>query len=216
VYRGQLQTRGLGMNVSVLDEAGNRIIGQMGELVCHPPFPSMPLGFWNDPDQTRYREAYFERYPGYWRHGDWAELTPEGGVIISGRSDTTLNPGGIRIGTAEIYRQVEQFEEVLESLAVAQEFEGDVRVVLFVCLRPGMALTPELEDRIRRRIREAASPHHVPRRIFAVPALPKTANGKLIEMAVRDVLNGREVRNVQALINPEALDFIRSLPALRD
>jgi acetoacetyl-CoA synthetase len=176
----------------------------------------MPLGFWNDPDQAKYRAAYFERFPGYWWHGDWAELTLEGGLIISGRSDTTLNPGGIRVGTAEIYRQVEQFDEVLESLVVGQDRDGDVRVVLFVCLRPGVTLTPELEARIKRRIREGASPHHVPHKIFAIPALPKTPNGKLTEMAVRDVLHGRPVKNAHILANPEALDYIRDLTGLQD
>jgi acetoacetyl-CoA synthetase len=216
VYRGQLQVRGLGMNVAVLDEAGAPVVGRTGELVCSPPFPSMPLGFWNDPDQAKYRAAYFERFPGYWWHGDWAELTLEGGLIISGRSDTTLNPGGIRVGTAEIYRQVEQFDEVLESLVVGQDRDGDVRVVLFVCLRPGVTLTPELEARIKRRIREGASPHHVPHKIFAIPALPKTPNGKLTEMAVRDVLHGRPVKNAHILANPEALDYIRDLTGLQD
>lgn len=211
VYRGQIQARGLGMNVAVLNDAGEPVTGQTGELACRPPFPSMPLSFWNDPDEALYRAAYFEKYPGYWRHGDWAELTPEGGVVISGRSDATLNPGGVRIGTAEIYRQVEGIDEVLESLVVGRDKDGDVEIVLFVKLREGLALDESLERRIRVAIREGASPHHVPRRIHAIPDLPRTVSGKITELAVRDLLSGKEPRNVSALANPEALDYFRKL-----
>ena len=211
VWRGEIQSRGLGMQVEVFDEAGRSVVEQTGELVCTAPFPSMPLRFWNDPDGSKYRSAYFEKYPGVWRHGDWARITPHDGVIISGRSDTTLNPGGVRIGTAEIYRQVEQIDEVLESLAVGREFEGDVRIVLFVKLREGATLTPELDRRIRRQIRDNASPHHVPKRIVQVPDLPRTVSGKITEAAVRDILHGRPVRNANALANPEALEYFRQI-----
>jgi acetoacetyl-CoA synthetase len=211
VYSGQLQVRGLGMAVDVFDEEGRPATGSRGELVCHPPFPSMPLRFWNDPDGSRYRAAYFERFPGVWRHGDWAELTPQGGLIISGRSDTTLNPGGVRIGTAEIYRQVERVPEVLESLAIGRETAGDVEIVLFVRLRDGAELTEALAASIRREIREGASPHHVPRRIFAVADLPRTFSGKLSEVAVREAIHGRAPKNANALANPESLNGFVSL-----
>jgi acetoacetyl-CoA synthetase len=206
VRRGELQVRGLGMDVRVLDERGCEVKGEKGELVCRPPFPSMPLGFWNDPDGSKYQTAYFDKYPGYWRHGDWAELTEHGGLVIAGRSDTTLNPGGVRIGTAEIYRQVEAIPEVVESLVIGQPHGGDVRVVLFVRLRSGVELTPELEVSIRRRIRENASPHHVPKRIVPVQDLPRTVSGKISEMAVLHRIQGLPVKNAGALANPEALE----------
>jgi acetoacetyl-CoA synthetase len=215
VWRGELQTRGLGMAVEIFDEAGRPLRGRDGELVCTRPFPSMPVAFWNDPDGARYRAAYFERYPGVWRHGDWARLTERDGLVITGRSDATLNPGGVRIGTAEIYRQVEQLPEVVESLVVGQEWEGDVRIVLFVRLRGGVALDPALEERIRRRIREHASPHHVPKRIVAVADIPRTISGKITELAVRDVIHGRPVANTEALANPGALHLFRDIPELQ-
>jgi acetoacetyl-CoA synthetase len=174
----------------------------------------MPVGFWNDPDGSKYRAAYFEHFPGVWRHGDWARLTEHDGLVITGRSDATLNPGGVRIGTAEIYRQVEQLPEVIESLVVGQEWDGDVRIVLFVRLRSGMALDESLRDRIRRRIREHASPHHVPKRIVQVSDIPRTISGKITELAVREVLHGRAVTNVEALANPAALALFRDLPEL--
>ncbi|MCU0650246.1 MAG: acetoacetate--CoA ligase [Gemmatimonadaceae bacterium] len=209
VYRGELQTRGLGMAVDVVDDAGHPVRGAPGELVCTAPFPSMPVAFWNDPDGARYRAAYFEQLPGVWRHG----------VIIHGRSDATLNPGGVRIGTAEIYRQVEQIDEVLESLVVEQtlgETGGtDARIVLFVRLRTGVSLDDALRERIRRRIREHTSPHHVPRIIEAVADIPRTVSGKITELAVREVIHGRPVKNIEALANPEALALFRDLPALR-
>jgi acetoacetyl-CoA synthetase len=214
VWRGELQTLGLGMAVEVFDDQGRPVREADGELVCTRPFPSMPVSFWDDPDGSKYRGAYFEHFPGVWRHGDWARLTRHDGLIILGRSDATLNPGGVRIGTAEIYRQVEQLPEVLESLVVGQEWDGDVRVVLFVRLRAECRLDQALEDRIRRQIREHASPHHVPRRIVQVADIPRTVSGKITELAVREVIHGRPVRNVDALANPGALDFFRGLPEL--
>jgi len=216
VWRGELQTRGLGMAVEVFDGHGNPVRDRDGELVCSRPFPSMPVAFWNDPDGAKYRAAYFDHFPGVWRHGDWARLTEHDGLVITGRSDATLNPGGVRIGTAEIYRQVEQLPEVLESLVVGQEWEGDVRIVLFVRLRPGAELDQALEERIRRRIREHASPHHVPRRIVAVADIPRTISGKITELAVREVIHGRPVSNTEALANPASLDLFRGLPQLRE
>jgi acetoacetyl-CoA synthetase len=209
VWRGEIQARGLGMRVEVFDEAGQPVRGAKGELVCTMPFPSMPVGFWNDRDGERYRAAYFERYPGVWWHGDYAELTEHDGVIIHGRSDAVLNPGGVRIGTAEIYRQVEQLEEVVESLVIGQQWSGDERVVLFVRLRDGLTLTPELEERIRTRIRENATPRHVPARIVQVTEIPRTRSGKIVELAVRDIVHGRPVKNREALANPEALEQYR-------
>ena len=215
VWRGELQTRGLGMAVEVYDEGGRAVRDRDGELVCTRPFPSMPVAFWNDPDGAKYRAAYFNHFPGAWRHGDWARLTEHDGLVITGRSDATLNPGGVRIGTAEIYRQVEQLPEVVESLVVGQEWEGDVRIVLFVRLRQGAELDQALEERIRRRIREHASPHHVPRRIVAVADIPRTISGKITELAVREVIHGRPVTNTEALANPSSLDLFRGLPQLQ-
>ena len=210
VYRGEIQTASLGLAVEVFDQDASPLASGKGELVCTRPFPSMPIAFGNDPDGSRYRGAYFERFPGVWHHGDFMERSEHGGFVIHGRSDATLNPGGVRIGTAEIYRRVEPLDEVTESLAVGQEWEGDVRVVLFVVLVEGGALTPELEDRIRRELREHCSPRHVPARILVVPALPRTRSGKITELAVRDVIHGRDVENLEALANPEALDHFRN------
>jgi acetoacetyl-CoA synthetase len=219
VFRGELQTRGYGMRVEVFDENGRPIVGTPGELVCTAPFPSMPVAFWNDPDGSRYRSAYFDGYPNSWRHGDWAELTPRGGLVIYGRSDTTLNPGGVRIGTAEIYRQVEQLPEVLESVVIGQQMNHkpgvDERVVLFVRLAAGVRLDDALRERIRRQIRDNATPHHVPKKIVQVADIPRTISGKITELAVRDVVHGRAVKNVDALANPAALDLFRDLPELR-
>jgi len=175
----------------------------------------MPVAFWNDPDGARYRAAYFEAYPSVWRHGDWARLTDHDGLVILGRSDATLNPGGVRIGTAEIYRQVEQLPEVVESLVIGQDWDGDVRIVLFVRLREGTVLDEALRDRIRQRIRKHASPHHLPRKILQVADIPRTISGKITELAVRDVVHGRPVQNVDALANPAALELFRDLAALR-
>ena len=215
VWRGELQTRGLGMKVEIFDDQGNSVRGKKGELVCTAAFPSMPTGFWNDPDGENYRSAYFEHYPGVWRHGDWAELTEHDGLIIYGRSDAVLNPGGVRIGTAEIYRVVEQFPEVLEALAVGQDWQGDVRVILFVRLREGETLTEELSQRIRQRIREQASPRHVPSKIVQIADIPRTVNGKITELAVRNAIHGRPAGNTDALANPEALELFRNLPELQ-
>jgi acetoacetyl-CoA synthetase len=219
VHRGELQVRGLGMAVDVFDGSGRPVRGEPGELVCTKPFPSMPVAFWNDPDGSRYRAAYFDQYPGVWRHGDWAELTEHGGLVITGRSDATLNPGGVRIGTAEIYRQVEQLPEVIESLVIGQDVVSngavDTRVVLFVRLRPDETLDDALRDRIRRQNREGTSPHHVPKVIVQVADIPRTISGKITELAVRDVIHGRPVKNTDALANPDALDLFRDLAELK-
>ena len=210
VWRGEIQARGLGMDVDVYDERGHPVRGEKGELVCLKPFPSMPLGFWNDDDGSRYHAAYFAKFPGIWCHGDYAEITEHDGIVIHGRSDAVLNPGGVRIGTAEIYRQVEQLPEVIESLAVGQQWEGDERVVLFVRLRDGVTLDADLEDRIRKQIRRNTTPRHVPARIVGVTDIPRTKSGKIVELAVREVIHGREVKNREALANPEALDLFRN------
>jgi len=220
VYRGEIQTRGLGMAVDVFDEDGQPVRGAPGELVCTKPFPSMPVAFWSDPDRSKYRAAYFDHFPGVWRHGDWAELTERGGMIIHGRSDATLNPGGVRIGTAEIYRQVEQLPEIVESIVIGQRIaadngELDERIVLFVRLREGFELDAALQDRIRKQIRSNTSPLHVPKVIIAVADIPRTISGKISEIAVRDVVHGRQVRNTEALANPGALELYRSLPQLQ-
>ena len=214
VHRGEIQSPGLGMKTEVFDDEGRPVRGQQGELVCSAPFPSMPIGFWGDPDGAKYRSAYFERFPNVWCHGDYAVATEHGGIVILGRSDAVLNPGGVRIGTAEIYRQVEKLEEILESLAVGQAWENDVRVVLFVRLRPGVQLDAALEKRIRDVIRANATPRHVPARIVAVPDIPRTISGKIVELAVRNVIHGRPVRNTDALANPAALEYFRDRPEL--
>jgi acetoacetyl-CoA synthetase len=216
VHRGELQCRGLGMRVEIFNEAGKPVRGQRGELVCTAPFPSMPVGFWNDPDGARYRAAYFERFPGVWHHGDYAELTEHDGIVIYGRSDAVLNPGGVRIGTAEIYSAVESLEEVVEAIAVGQDWDGDVRIVLFVRLRPGLELDEPLRRRIRDSIRRQTTPRHVPAKIVAVADIPRTRSGKLTELAVRNVIHGRPVENLDALANPQALEHFRDLPELTD
>lgn len=210
VYRGELQCRALGMAVDVFNDRGEPVRGSKGELVCTAPFPSMPVSFWNDPDDVRYRAAYFERFPDVWCHGDYAELTAHGGVIIHGRSDAKLNPGGVLIGTSEIYRIVESLDEIAESIAVGQEWDGDERVVLFVRLQPGYDLTPDLVDRIRRAVRTRASPKHVPAKILETADIPRTRSGKIVELAVRDAIHGRTAINTDALANPEALGFFRN------
>ena len=209
VYRGEIQCLGLGMDVAAFDEKGNAVVGEKGELVCRSPFPSMPVGFWNDPDGAKYRAAYFEKYPGVWCHGDYVSMTEHGGMIVYGRSDAILNPGGVRIGTAEIYRQVEQLDEVVEGLVIGQDWDGDVRVVLFVVLREDVELDDTLRDRIQGQIRANTSPRHVPAKIVQVADIPRTKNGKIVELAVRDVVHGRPIANVEALANPEALEHFR-------
>ena len=216
VWRGEIQAKGLGMAVEVFDEDGRPVRGAKGELVCTRPFPSMPVAFWNDPDGAKYRAAYFEKYPGVWCHGDWCEETAHGGLIIYGRSDAVLNPGGVRIGTAEIYRQVESLEEVAESIVIGQEWEGDVRVVLFVKLQDGATLDEALAARIRQRIRANTTPRHVPAKIVQVADIPRTRSGKIVELAVRDVVHGRAVKNLEALANPEALEQFRRRPELAE
>ena len=216
VYSGEIQVPGLGMAVDVWDEAGNPVRRQKGELVCTRAFPSMPISFWNDPDGKKYRAAYFDRFEGIWCHGDFAEWTGWDGMVIHGRSDATLNPGGVRIGTAEIYAQVEQLPQIIEALAIGQQWDDDVRVVLFVRLAGGVALDDDLQKRIRTRIREGASPRHVPARIVAVDDIPRTKSGKITELAVRDIVHGRTVKNVEALANPEALGLYQDIPELRE
>ena len=215
VFRGEIQCLGLGMDVAAFDDGGNPLVGEKGELVCRSPFPSMPVGFWNDPDGAKYQAAYFEKYPGVWCHGDYVSMTEHGGMIVYGRSDAILNPGGVRIGTAEIYRQVEQLDEVVEGLVIGQDWDGDVRVVLFLVLRDGVALDDDLRDRIRGQIRANTSPRHVPAKIVQVADIPRTKNGKIVELAVRDVVHGRDVKNREALANPEALDLYRDLEVLQ-
>ncbi len=215
VWRGELQSRGLGMSVAVFDAKGRSLSAGAGELVCTRSFPSMPIGFWNDPDGAKYHAAYFEKFPNVWCHGDWCELTEHGGMIIHGRSDAVLNPGGVRIGTAEIYRQVEQLDEVIEALAIGQSWDGDVRIVLFVRLREGLVLDDALIDKIRKQIRSNTSPRHVPARVVQVADIPRTKSGKIVELAVRDVVHNRPVKNIEALANPEALALYRDLPQLQ-
>jgi len=216
VYRGEIQCRGLGLNVQVFDDDGKTVVGEKGELVCTAPFPSMPVRFWNDADGAKYRAAYFDRFPGIWCHGDYMELTTRGTAIIYGRSDATLNPGGVRIGTAEIYRQVEQLNEVLESLVIGQDWDNDVRVVLFVRLRDGARLEEALSKRIRDQIRGNTTPRHVPAKIVQVADIPRTKSGKIVELAVRNIVHGRPVKNSEALANPEALEHFRNRPELRE
>jgi acetoacetyl-CoA synthetase len=214
VWRGEIQCRGLGMAVDVFDEAGKPVRGAKGELVCTRPFPAMPVGFWNDSDGGKYRAAYFERFPGVWCHGDWCEISAHDGLVIYGRSDATLNPGGVRIGTAEIYRQVERLPEVAESLVIGQDWENDVRVVLFVRLGEGLVLDEALVARIRQAIRDGTTPRHVPAKILQVGDIPRTKSGKIVELAVRNVVHRQPVKNVEALANPEALEYYRDRPEL--
>jgi acetoacetyl-CoA synthetase len=214
VYRGELQSLALAMQVEVYAPDGRSLVGENGELVCTNAFPSMPVGFWNDPDDRKYHAAYFERYPGVWAHGDFAEITDNGGMIIHGRSDAVLNPGGVRIGTAEIYRQVEKLDDILESIAIGQNWDGDVRVVLFVVLREGATLDDDLKAQIRQLIRENTTPRHVPAKILSVPDIPRTISGKIVELAVRSVVHGEPVNNTDALANPAALDHFRDLAEL--
>ncbi|MEO8303064.1 MAG: acetoacetate--CoA ligase [Betaproteobacteria bacterium] len=219
VWRGELQCRGLGMKVDVFNDAGKPVRSEKGELVCTAPFPSMPIGFWNDPDGAKYHAAYFERFPGIWCHGDYVELTAHDGLIFYGRSDATLNPGGVRIGTAEIYRQVEQLPEVMESLVIGQDWPpgevGDVRVILFVRLQDGMVLDPALTEKIRQHIRTSTTPRHVPAKVVQVKDIPRTKSNKIVELAVRNVVHGRPVKNLEALANPEALEQFRDRDELK-
>ncbi len=216
VWRGEIQCRGLGMDVAVFDDSGKEVPnGTKGELVCRNSFPSMPVGFWQDKNDSKYRAAYFERFPGNWHHGDYVELTVHGGMIVYGRSDAVLNPSGVRIGTAEIYRQAEQIDEVIESLVIGQRWDGDTRVVLFVRLREGLVLDNDLQTIIRSIIRTNASPRHVPAKIIQVADIPRTRNGKITEVAVRKLVHGESIDNLEALDNPEALDIYRNIPELQ-
>ena len=214
VHRGEIQSRGLGMRVDIFDDAGQSVRGDRGELVCTAPFPSMPVGFWNDPGGIKYRAAYFERFPGVWHHGDYAALTEHDGIVIYGRSDAVLNPGGVRIGTAEIYTAVESLDEIIEALAIGQDWKGDVRVVLFVRVKPAVAFDEPLKKRIRDTIRAHTTPRHVPAKIIVVADIPRTLSGKLTELAVRNVVHGLTVKNLDALANPEALEHFRNLDEL--
>ncbi|WP_444907606.1 acetoacetate--CoA ligase [Microbulbifer sp. SSSA008] len=216
VYAGELQCRGLGMAVEVWNDTGSPVVEEKGELVCSKSFPCMPIGFWNDPDGAKYRSAYFENWPGVWAHGDYAEITAHGGVVIYGRSDAVLNPGGVRIGTAEIYRQVEKVEEVLDSICIGQPWHDDVRVVLFVVLREGVVLDEDLTQKIRSTIRANTTPRHVPAKVIQVADIPKTISGKIVELAVRNVVEGKPVKNKEALANPEALSLFEKLPELAE
>ena len=216
VWRGEIQAPGLGMKVEIFDDNGNAKNLEPGELVCTSAFPSMPIYFWNDESGEKYHSAYFSSYPNIWRHGDWVSFTEHGGLVVYGRSDATLNPGGVRIGTAEIYRQVEQMEEVLEGLVVGQQWENDTRIILFVILRSGYALDEDLTKRIKEKIRSGASPRHVPAKTLLVSDIPRTVSGKITEIAVTDVIHGREVKNREALANPEALDLYKDLSELQN
>ena len=216
VISGEIQCRGLGMAVDVFDEEGNSVTDTPGELVCTKPFPSMPVMFWNDPDGKKYQEAYFDYYPNVWRHGDWTKLTKRGTLIIFGRSDATLNPGGVRIGTAEIYKVVESFEEILESIVIGQEWEDDIRIVLFVKLKEKISLDEKLKTEIKNKLRQLVSPRHVPAKIISVADIPRTRSGKITELAVRDVIHGKKIKNIEALSNPEALDLFKNLSELNN
>jgi acetoacetyl-CoA synthetase len=215
VWRGEIQTRALGLAVDVFDEAGNSLREEAGDLVCTKPFPSMPISFWADDDGKKYKSAYFMTYQNVWCHGDWVELTERGGMIIYGRSDATLNPGGVRIGTAEIYREVEQFDEVIEGLCIGQFWNDDTRVILFVVMRDGAMLTNVLQDAIRQRILKNCTPRHIPEIIISAPDIPRTKSGKITELAVRDIIEGRPIKNIEALANPETLKFFENLSDLK-
>ena len=216
VYTGELQCRGLAMKVAAFDEKGNSIINQQGELVCLAPFPSMPIYFWDDPDNSKYHAAYFDVYPSVWRHGDFIEVTDRGGVIIYGRSDATLNPGGVRIGTGEIYRLLDQIEAIEDSVIVGQSWKNDVRVILFVKLAAGYELTDDLITKIKQTIRANASPRHVPAKIITIPDVPYTLNMKKVELAVKKVIEGKPVLNKDALSNPESLDYYADIKELQE
>ena len=216
VISGEIQCRGLGMAVDVFDEEGNSVTDTPGELVCTKPFPSMPIMFWNDPDGKKYQEAYFDYYPNVWRHGDWTKLTKRGTLVIFGRSDATLNPGGVRIGTAEIYKVVESFEEILESIVIGHEWEDDIRIVLFVKLKEKISLDEKLKTEIKNKLRQLVSPRHVPAKIISVADIPRTRSGKITELAVRDVIHGKKIKNIEALSNPEALDLFKDLSELNN
>ena len=215
IYRGELQCRGLGLKVEIYNDAGEPVLEEKGELMCTAPFPVMPIYFWNDPAGEKYHHAYFDKFPNVWAHGDYAKLTKHGGIVIYGRSDAVLNPGGVRIGTAEIYRQVEKIDDVLESIVIGQRWKQDVRVVLFVVLREGIKLDKALTDRIKSMIREHATPRHVPSKILQVRDIPRTISGKIVELAVRNVVHNEPVKNIDALANPDALNEFKDRDELQ-
>ena len=205
VYSGEIQNKGLGMNVRVFNEKGRSILNKKGELVCINPFPSMPLKFWNDPKDFKFNKAYFKKYKNIWHHGDYAKITKNNGFVIFGRSDTTLNPGGVRLGTAEIYSEIERFKEIKESLVVGQSWDNDVRIILFVILNPKYKLNENLLKKLKLQIRKNASPRHVPRKVIQIKDIPRTKSGKIVELAVKNIIDGNEIKNKEALANPESL-----------
>ncbi len=216
VHAGEIQNKGLGMDVDIFNEQGSSVKNIKGELVCKKPFPSMPIKFWNDKGDKKYKTAYFEKYPNIWHHGDFAKITNKGGFIIYGRSDTTLNPGGVRLGTAEIYNVVEKFKEIQESIVVGQPWENDIRIILFIVLNSGFSLNNEIKERIKKAIRKDASPRHVPSKIIAISEIPKTKNGKLVELAVKQSIEGEAIKNLEALANPDSLKQFRNIKELNE
>tara|TARA_B100001245_G_scaffold133044_1_gene98601 strand:+ start:1 stop:936 length:936 start_codon:yes stop_codon:yes gene_type:complete len=216
VYAGEIQNKGLGMDVDIFDEKGLSIQNRKGELVCKKPFPSMPVKFWNDDGDKKYMSAYFEKYKNVWHHGDFAKITNNGGFVIFGRSDTTLNPGGVRLGTAEIYSIVEKFKEIQESIVIGQSWDNDIRIILFIVLNKGYNLNDEIKNKIKNAIRTNASPRHVPSKIISISEIPKTKNGKLVEMAVKQSVEGEEIKNLEALANPKSLNQFRNIKELNE
>jgi len=216
VYAGEIQNRGLGMDVDIFNAKGSSIKNIKGELVCKRPFPSMPIKFWNDEGDRKYKSAYFEKYLNIWHHGDFAKITKNGGFIIFGRSDTTLNPGGVRLGTAEIYNVVEKFNEIQESIVIGQSWKNDIRIILFVVLNSGYDLSDEIKDKIKKAIRSDASPRHVPSKIIAISEIPKTKNGKLVELAVKQSIEGETIKNLEALANPDSLKQFKNIEELNE
>ena len=213
---GEIQNKGLGMDVDIFDDKGFPLKNIKGELVCKKPFPSMPVKFWNDTNDQKYRSSYFEKYNNVWHHGDFAKITNKGGFIIYGRSDTTLNPGGVRLGTSEIYNEVEKFKEIKESIVIGQPWNNDIRIILFVVLNNGCKLTAELVDKIKNTIRFNASPRHIPSKIISISDIPKTKNGKLVELAVKQTIEGEEIKNLEALANPESLEQFKNIKELNE
>ena len=215
VISGEIQNRGLGMDVNIFDEKGKSIKNKKGELVCLKPFPSMPLKFWNDKKNIKFKKAYFKKYKNIWHHGDYAEKKKNGGFIIYGRSDATLNPGGVRLGTSEIYSEVEKFKEIKESVVVGQSWDNDIRIILFVVLNSGHTLTDELLSRIKKQIKINASPRHVPSKIIEVSDIPRTKNGKIVELSIKNIIEGKKIKNIQALANPEILKEYENLKEIK-
>ena len=214
VYAGEIQNKGLGMDVDIFDEKGTSVKNKKGELVCKKPFPSMPIKFWNDVDNKKYKSAYFEKYKNVWHHGDFAKITNKGGFVIFGRSDTTLNPGGVRLGTAEIYNVVEKLEEIQESIAIGQTWNNDIRIILFVVINKGYELNDKIKEKIKKAIRIEASPRHVPSKIISILEIPKTKNGKLVELAVKQSVEGETIKNLEALANPDSLKHFKNIKEL--